>query len=197
MGCKRGTRLQFVLVEPRVYDVFVSSLFYPVGPRSSPLFIYTFSSLLGPPCCCCCCCWACLACSPRSLSIEPMQHFKANLPRVAVNAKQQCPALQTITHPLTVVASVSVSVLVSACHYCLPFPPQDRPAMLSLRSTKERNPGVWTWTRELGKKLCGVNIVRVPHTPYSCYGRRIAYFGARRDGGLVIEESGQLDWAVQ
>jgi hypothetical protein len=39
------------------------------------------------------------------------------------------------------------------------------------------------------KKLCGVNIVRVL---YSCYARRIACFGARRDGGLVIEESGQL-----
>jgi hypothetical protein len=117
-GCKRGTRLQFVLVEPRVSDVFVSSLFYRVGPRSSPLFIYTFSSLLGPPCCC----WVCMAGSPRSLSIEPMQHFKANLPRVAVNAKEQCPALQTVAHPLTVAASVpvSVSVSVSAC-YCPSF----------------------------------------------------------------------------
>jgi hypothetical protein len=85
------------------------------------LSLYTPSPLCwAPPCCC----WVCMAGSPRSLSIEPMQHFKANLPRVAVNAKEQYPALQTVAHPLAVAASVpvsvSVSVSVSAC-YCPSF----------------------------------------------------------------------------
>lgn len=84
-----------LLVKPRVSDV-LSPVYSIELDQDHRLSLYTLSPLCwAPPCCC----WVCLAGSPRSLSIEPIQHFKANLPRVAVNAKEQCAALQTVAHP--------------------------------------------------------------------------------------------------
>jgi hypothetical protein len=154
-GCKRGTRLQFVLVEPRVSDVFVSSLFYRVGPRSSPLFIYTFSSLLGPP-------LLLLGMHGRFPKIS-LNRTNATLQSKLTSGGGQCqgaiPSVANRRTPLgrcCVSTSVSISISISLLLSVFLFPRKIDRAKLSLCSTKERNPGVWTWIWTwLGRNFAG------------------------------------------